>query len=77
MRTPRYGSKIRKLYDAADAQKREKYVCPRCGKKNVKRISNAIWQCRSCDAKIAGGTYTLTTGVGEVANRIIKEYSKA
>lgn len=76
MRTSRYGSKIRKLYDAAKKQKTAKYICPKCGKKNVKRVGNALWLCKSCGAKIAGGAYTLSTGVGEIANRVIKEYSK-
>ncbi len=77
MRTPRYGAKIRQLYEAAKKAKREKYVCPKCGKANVRRLGNALWQCRSCDARIAGGAYTLTTGIGEVASRVIKEYSKS
>ncbi len=77
MNTPRYGARIRKLYDAAGKAKKSRYACPKCGKESVKRVSNALWQCRSCGAKIAGGAYTLTTGVGEVANRIIKEYSKS
>lgn len=77
MRTPRYGAKLRTLCDAAQKAKTEKYVCPKCGKKNVKRKGNSLWECRSCGARIAGGAYTLTTPVGEVAGRIIKEYSKS
>lgn len=77
MRTPKFGAKLRKLYDAADKTKRASYACPKCGKASVRRYSNALWECRSCGAKIAGGAYTLTTGVGIVANRVIKEYSKA
>ncbi len=77
MRTSRYGARIRKLYDAAQKAKTSKYVCPKCGKKNVKRAGNAQWVCRSCNARIAGGAFMLSTSVGEVANRIIKEHSKA
>ncbi|MEW6528699.1 MAG: 50S ribosomal protein L37ae [Candidatus Micrarchaeota archaeon] len=76
MRTPKYGAKLRKLYNSVDKAKNTKYICPKCSKTNVKRISNAIWLCNSCNAKMSGGAYTLTTGIGEVANRIIKEYSK-
>ncbi len=76
MQTPKFGARLRKKYNAAERAKRSKYICSKCGKKNVKRISNAIWQCKSCNAKIAGGAYMLTTGIGEVVNRIINEYSK-
>lgn len=77
MRTARYGIRVRKLYEAAQKTKRDKYTCPKCGKKTVKRVCNALWQCRCCNAKIAGGAYTLATSTGIVANRLIKEYSKA
>ncbi len=77
MRTPKFGASIRKQYDGAERAKREKYACPKCGKKRVKRLGNALWKCKSCGAKIAGGAYALTTGVGEVANRMIREYSKS
>lgn len=76
MRTSKFGARLRKLYDAAEKTKKEKYICPKCEKKNVKRISNAIWQCKSCGVKIAGGAYSLVTEIGTVANRVIKEYSE-
>ncbi len=79
MRTPRYGARLRNLYDAADKTKKDSYICPKCGKKSVKRISYALWECKakSCKVKIAGGAYMLTTEIGGVAKRVIDEYSKA
>lgn len=75
-RNVRYGAEIRKLADAADKSRRSKYACPKCGKKAVKRASNAIWQCSSCGAQMAGGAYALATPTGEVATRQAGEYSK-
>lgn len=77
MRTPKFGAKLRNLYDAATKSKNDRYVCPKCGKKNVKRIGNALWQCKSCNAKIAGGAYSLSTGIGVIVNRIIREYPQS
>ncbi len=76
MRSEKYGAKIRKLYDAAIDSKNSWYECPKCHKKKVKRNSNSIWKCRSCGAKFAGGAYSLNTEVGDVAVRLINEYSK-
>lgn len=76
MHTVRYSAKIRKLVNAAVKSKNARYECPKCGKRKVVRSSNAQWRCRSCGAIIAGGAYSLTTDVGEVANRIIKEMEK-
>ncbi len=71
-RDVRYGAEIRKKADATDRSRREKYPCPRCGKSSVKRISNAIWECRGCGAQFAGGTYSLSTPTGEVSARQIE-----
>lgn len=77
MRTPKFGAMIRKLYDAAQKAKRARYACPRCGKTSVKRVGYALWKCRSCSAKIAGGAYSLTTETGNLANRAIREYPQS
>lgn len=77
MRTPKYGARIRNLYDAALRAKQSRYVCPKCGKKKVKRTGNALWKCRSCGARIAGGAYSLSTETGGVARRIIEEGTKS
>jgi len=76
MRSEKYGARIRKLYDAAVAAQRQSYECPKCHKKKLKRIGNALWRCKSCETKFAGGAYSFTTEVGEIAARLIAEYSK-
>ncbi len=76
MRSEKYGARIRKLYDAAIRAKNERYECPKCRKKKLRRKSNAVWACSSCDAVFAGGAYSFRTEVGEIAARLISEYSR-
>ena len=67
----KYGRRIRKLVDAATKKKNDAYECPKCRKKSVKRISYALWKCNSCNTKIAGGAYSLSTSVAETARRML------
>jgi ribosomal protein L37AE/L43A len=76
MHTARFGASNRKLFDKAMDAKRAKYECPKCHKLKVVRKSNALWACKSCDAVFAGGAYSFTSEAGEIAARIIGEYSK-
>lgn len=76
MRTPKYGATIRKLAEKAIDSSRAWYECPKCHKKKVVRKGNSLWKCRSCGAELAGGAYALRTEVGEVAARLIGEYSR-
>lgn len=76
MRTPKYGATIRKLAQKAIDDSRTWYECPKCHKRKVVRKGNSLWRCRSCKTQFAGGAYALTTEVGEVAARLISEYSK-
>ena len=71
MRTPRYGRRTRNLVEAATKRKLDSYECPKCAKKSVKRISYALWKCKSCGAKIAGGAYSLSTATGQTARRML------
>ena len=71
MKCPRYGRRIRKLVGAATKKKNAFYECPKCRKKSVKRISYALWKCNSCNAKIAGGAYSLSTPGGETSRRML------
>ncbi len=76
MRTEKYGARIRKLYEAAIQAKNQRYECPKCHKRKLKRKGNAFWKCSSCKARFAGGAYSFRTEVGEIAARLINEYSK-
>lgn len=71
LNTPRYGRKIRNKYKKMHEAKSKTHICPKCGKKKLKRISFALWMCKSCGAIIAGGAYTPTTEAGEVAKRLV------
>ena len=73
MRTARYGKRLRDLAQAAEDKKNMRYECPKCGKRSVKRISYALWKCKSCRAMIAGGAYSLKTASGETARRLLSE----
>jgi len=42
--------------------KKGRYQCPRCSKKNVRRISTGIWQCASCHYTFAGAAFTPRSG---------------
>jgi len=76
MRTSKFGARLRKLADAADRAKRDKYECPKCGKKKVVRKGYAVWRCKSCDSVYAGGAYSLRTETGEIALRLTRGYEK-
>ncbi len=58
---PRYGFTLRRQYAEVDAKVRQQYQCPTCGAVKVKRVSTAIWECRRCGAKFAGGAYIPVT----------------
>ena len=77
MYTAKYGASIRKLVDKAILAKRTKYECPKCHKLKVARTGNALWACKSCEAVFAGGAYSFKSEAGEIAARIINEYSKS
>ena len=75
-RNVRSGAELRKRADSMDTLRRTLFVCGACGKKKVKRKGNSLWECKSCNTVFAGGTYSLSTPSGEVANRLIKDYKK-
>jgi len=55
----RYGRTIRRKLAKVEIKQKASYVCPSCRKKAVKRLAIGIWQCRKCNAKIAGKAYEL------------------
>lgn len=77
MQTSRYGASNRKLHGKAIESKKARYDCPRCNKLKLTRRSFAIWSCRSCEATYAGGAYSFRSEAGEIAARLIGEYSKS
>ena len=72
----RGGAELRKRTAAVMKQKSARHVCPRCGKKSVKRAGNSLWRCRSCKAEFAGGAYMLSTAVGQAARRLMENIRK-
>jgi ribosomal protein L37AE/L43A len=77
MYSSRYGASIRKLVDKSINSKNSRYECPKCHKLKLGRKSMAIWTCRSCDTTFAGAAYSFTSEAGEIATRLIGEYSKS
>ena len=71
LNTARYGRSIRKKHDKVQKATSGKHVCPKCGKKQLKRVSTAIFICKSCGAVVAGGAYEPTTEIGRTAARMI------
>lgn len=67
-----YGRTIRKREAKVLAMQRASYACAACGKSSVKRISNALWRCKSCGAEFAGGAYVPQTAIGETARKFIE-----
>jgi len=65
----RYGTVARRQYVEIVTGLRSKHECPRCKFDTVKRWSVGVWHCRKCGYKFAGGAYTPTTKLGEVAAR--------
>lgn len=63
----RYGGAIRKIVKKFELQQRAKYVCPPCGKQQVKRVASGIWKCRGCKTTFAGGAYEFATSVATTA----------
>jgi large subunit ribosomal protein L37Ae len=72
----RYGAELRKRAEKVDKLRRAAFACGKCGKKKVRRKGNSLWECKSCGAVFAGGTYSLSTPSGDVATRLIEEYKK-
>lgn len=70
LRTARYGRKIRLRYDVSIKKQKEKYECLQCGKKKVKRIGYALFECKSCNRVSAGGAYMLETAEGATIRKL-------
>ncbi|MCD6111130.1 MAG: 50S ribosomal protein L37ae [Thermoplasmata archaeon] len=58
----RYGVSVKNRILEIEKMKKGRYQCPRCSKKNVRRISTGIWQCASCHYTFAGAAFTPRSG---------------
>ncbi|MHA1231894.1 MAG: 50S ribosomal protein L37ae [Candidatus Helarchaeota archaeon] len=68
----RYGATLRKRIRNIEIKSKSKFRCPLCRTRAVKRVSNGIWQCRKCNAKMSGGAWVLETMEGKKSKRISK-----
>ena len=59
--------------------KTKRHECPKCHKLKLKRKSNAIWECgsKACSSTFAGGAYSFGSEAGDIAKRLIADYSKS
>ncbi|MEM2963051.1 MAG: hypothetical protein QXN01_00970 [Candidatus Anstonellales archaeon] len=71
----RGGASLRELAAKANISKRFKYICPKCGKKRVKRVCFSIWKCRACATMIAGAAYSLSSEAGSHIKKLLEEMS--
>jgi len=63
---PRYGRGVKVELEKIERRQKALYFCPSCKRKSLKRVSAGIWECKKCNAKIAGGAYSPTTeSIGE------------
>ena len=65
----RYGSTVRKRLSKIEVEMKKPHKCPSCGVIAVKKVSVGLWGCRKCGYTFAGGAYTPSTKLGEVAKR--------
>ncbi len=69
----RYGLRIRRSLVEIEVLQRQRYVCKRCGKKAVKRVGTAIWECKSCGYKFAGGAYIPVTSASKIVEQAMSK----
>lgn len=53
----RYGRTTREKYAKIGRLQKQKYKCPYCSQKKVKRVSIGIWNCTKCGAKFTSKAY--------------------
>ncbi|RZD30386.1 MAG: 50S ribosomal protein L37ae [uncultured DHVE6 group euryarchaeote] len=54
----RYGRRIKQRLLTSEIPQRAKHKCQYCMKKNVRRVSLGIWECRACKVKFTGKAYS-------------------
>ncbi len=68
----RYGVTVRKRVARVEVELRGRHVCERCGFGGVKRVSVGVWRCGKCGFTFAGGAYSPSSKIGEVAARDVR-----
>ncbi len=56
----RYGKTVKDKFGAIEAMQRQKYDCPQCSRKAVRRVAAGIWECQKCGAKFASKAFTVS-----------------
>ena len=54
----RYGLGVKQRVLDIEKKQKASYECPSCHKLKLKRLGSGIWQCKSCEIKVAGRSYT-------------------
>jgi len=57
----KYGATVRKRYSRVVGLLKLRRKCPHCGAWKLRRMAAGIWRCSSCDHRIAGGAYEIST----------------
>jgi large subunit ribosomal protein L37Ae len=72
----RYGVRIRRRIREVEARQKTWHECPRCAAPRVKRTSTAVWECRKCGYKFAGGSYLPRTPAFNANERFLGELAE-
>ncbi|CTQ41557.1 large subunit ribosomal protein L37Ae [Babesia microti strain RI] len=72
----RYGASLRKQMKKIELQQHAKYMCPFCCKNSIKWKAVGIWYCKSCNMKIAGGAWSITTPAANAVKSTIVRLNK-
>lgn len=66
----RYGVKIRRQITEVGKKAKQKYICPSCNYKSVKRVSSGIWKCSKCGLTFTGGAYIPVTQMAKEGKNV-------
>ena len=69
---PRYGVRDRVRTRDIEVKQKKAHTCPNCGHAKVHRVSTALWQCRKCQTKFAGGAYFPKTDAAIGVEKLIQ-----
>jgi large subunit ribosomal protein L37Ae len=73
---PRYGVSVRRRIREVESRQKAWHVCPSCAAPRVKRVSTAVWECRKCGHKFAGGSYMPRTPAFNANERVLQEIAE-